>query len=143
MAKQILSEDKPEMVALMKATLINEEGNIAWRRLEQLVSIGRFFKMFMYLSLDRKGIFLLILRLLLDMMPAQTSQRSIPARDLPLVFGCHLFGCGSSWEPSCCLKRDITKPHHVFLPPFSRGIFLLLENRHTQSSQRSSLPALP
>lgn len=38
-AKQILNEDKPEMVALMKATLINSEGNIAWRRLEQLVSV--------------------------------------------------------------------------------------------------------
>ncbi|CAN0324917.1 unnamed protein product [Pylaiella littoralis] len=39
-AKQILNEDKPEMVALMKATLINSEGNIAWRRLEQLVTIS-------------------------------------------------------------------------------------------------------
>ncbi|CAM9507589.1 unnamed protein product [Ectocarpus fasciculatus] len=39
-AKQILSEDKPEMVALMKATLINAEGTIAWRRLEQLVTIS-------------------------------------------------------------------------------------------------------
>ena len=42
MAKQILNEDKPEMVALMKATLINDEGNIAWRRLEQLVSSPRY-----------------------------------------------------------------------------------------------------
>eukprot|EP00752_Nemacystus_decipiens_P012504 g11075.t1 len=39
-AKQILNEDKPEMVALMKATLINDEGSIAWRRLEQLVTIS-------------------------------------------------------------------------------------------------------
>eukprot|EP00904_Undaria_pinnatifida_P008595 jgi/Undpi1/4866/HiC_scaffold_19.g08219.m1 len=39
-AKQILNEDKPEMVGLMKATLITPEGNIAWRRLEQLVTIS-------------------------------------------------------------------------------------------------------
>lgn len=39
-AKQILNENKPEMVGLMKATLITPEGNIAWRRLEQLVTIS-------------------------------------------------------------------------------------------------------
>lgn len=37
-AKQILNENKPEMVSLMKTTLITPEGTIAWRRLEQLVS---------------------------------------------------------------------------------------------------------
>ncbi|CAN0007023.1 unnamed protein product, partial [Laminaria digitata] len=39
-AKQILNENKPEMVLLMKATLITPEGSIAWRRLEQLVTIS-------------------------------------------------------------------------------------------------------
>lgn len=38
LAKQILNENKPEMVSLLKVTLINDDGNIAWRRLEQLVS---------------------------------------------------------------------------------------------------------
>lgn len=39
-AKHVLSENQPEMVALLKATLITPEGTIAWRRLEQLVSAG-------------------------------------------------------------------------------------------------------
>ncbi|CAM9926003.1 unnamed protein product [Ascophyllum nodosum] len=39
-AKQILTENKPEMVSLMKSTLITTEGTIAWRRLEQLVTIS-------------------------------------------------------------------------------------------------------
>ncbi|CAM9610565.1 unnamed protein product, partial [Discosporangium mesarthrocarpum] len=39
-ARNARFEDKPEMVALMKATLITPEGTVAWRRVEQMVTIA-------------------------------------------------------------------------------------------------------